>query len=251
MLNFALNLFYLEGQFLSVGLTGQGLDPTLLTGVGAAGQVAGALPAAIADTELAERLREILLETVSHIALFRELLGGEAVAQPTIDLGAAGGPFGVIGGRTMGYALNPYASATLFLLGSFYLLETSVSLLKRLAWQMTTRTLADATAAVLTTKAAHAGIIRLNIYRRRNISSAETFANRISDFRESLNNSGVDLDQGVTLPNGAMNLLPSSPAGYLPERTPAETRPLVYLAAPAAERGGFFPNGLNGNLARP
>lgn len=266
LLNLALNVFYLEGQFLSVALTGQGLDAALLTGTGVPGTASGGRLLTISDAGLAERFREIRFDTLAHIALMRELLGAAAVAQPAIALGASGGPFGQIGIRA-GFSgpFDPYADDASFLLGAFYLVETSVSLLKRLAWQMdTSQVLADAVTGIFAAKSYHAGMIRLGIYRR-GVSSADLIdrANRISDFRDSLNNTGVDLDQGVTVPPGVnalpsnINLLPSSPKGYLLERTPREARSLLYLTqsyvedGPAITGGGFFPNGVNGNPARP
>lgn len=262
LLNFALNILYLEAQFYSFAATGEGLPAASLTGTGTAGTAVGGRRVYFNDVGVIEWYRKIRSDSLGHITLFRELLGAEAVAQPYIKLNAAGGPFEVIGQRINFHlglydGFDPYASAEEFLLGCFYLTEPSLTLLKRIAWQMTTPALADAVAAVCTTKAGHAGVIRLNIYRRRSGygSDITTMADRISEFREGLNNSGVDLDQGVTLPNGVssrrMNLLPSSPAGYLPERSPAEIRPIYYLAAPGAAGGGFFPNGMNSNLARP
>jgi hypothetical protein len=74
---------------------------------------------------------------------------------------------------------------------------------------------------------------------------------RMSDLRENLAPGDSDLDQGLYVNGFGVSFMPSSPAGYLPERTPAQTRPIFYLAAPSVDRGGFFPNGMNGSLARP
>jgi hypothetical protein len=254
MLNFALNLFYLEGELLSFAVTGQALDAASISGTGTAGAATGGRGLTFTIGAIAERYREMLYDTLACITLLRELLGADTIAQPTINVGVAGGPFGVLGRRVSDGDLDPYASEMGLQLGHFYILDPLVALLKRLSWQMTTPELANGIAAICTTKAGHSGMVRLAIQRggqgRLNNVQVLLWTIRLSDLRESLNNTGSDLDQGVYVEGQGVSLLVSSPAGYMPERTPAQTRPLFYLAVATADRGGFFPNGMNGTLAR-
>lgn len=255
-LNLALNALYVEGQFLSFAVTGQGLPAAILTGTGASGQATGARRVTFADSRLAERFTEILANTIAHIALLRELLSSYAVAQPTIDLSAAAGPFGAIAaGAGFTSPLDPYADETSLLLGSFYLIDVSVTYFKQLTLgrgssARGTPEVAAAAVSTLSTKSAHAGMIRLGVYRKGLLSpDVLNQANAISDFRD-LRDGADSLDQGITS-SGSLNLTPTGSFGGIFARTPGQLLRLLYLQAPSnltISRGGFLPNGANGVL---
>ena len=253
LMNFALNILYLEAQFYSYAVTGQGLPAGALTGTGTAGAASGGRQNTFESSGIAERFREINYDTAGQVTLFRELLGNEAIAQPTIDLAVNAGPFGVIGRSISDSALDPYANDLSLLLAAFYLIEPSLTVLKRAAWQITTKQLADAVTAVVAAKAGHAGMIRLQLIKANfailNHVQIAHCVMRMSDLRERLGET-VDVDESLSKSGVGTVFSPASDAGYFPERTPAQARPIYLLAAPTIDRGGFFPNGMNGNLAR-
>jgi len=120
-------------------------------------------------------------------------------------------------------------TAALFMLG--YLLIGVGSLLFYL----------DAAAGILAVEAYHAANIRTVLYDR---GGAED-ANAISRARDSLD--GAHADQGLTI-DGEANIIPDDNNGIAFGRTPGQVLNIVYLTPGQATSGGFYPNGLNGEL---
>ena len=126
ILNFALNLEYLEAQFYSYAVLGTGLPDTLLGGVGTAGSVTGGKQVAFSDPIVAQYAREVAMDERNHVAYLRRNLGSAAVAQPALNISSdANGAFsaaaraaGLIG---PGESFDPYKNDENFLLGSLHL----------------------------------------------------------------------------------------------------------------------------------
>ena len=87
ILNFALNLEYLEAQFYSVAVTGVGLSPSMLTGTGTQGAAVGGRKVVFTDPLVAAYAKEIAADEITHVTFLRTALGSSAVAQPAIDIG--------------------------------------------------------------------------------------------------------------------------------------------------------------------
>ncbi|HEX5324013.1 MAG TPA: ferritin-like domain-containing protein, partial [Capsulimonadaceae bacterium] len=85
VLNFALNLEYLEAQFYSFATTGNGLSAAD-TGGTAAGAVTGGAQVSFSDSELAQIAAQIATDELAHVRLLRSALGAAAVPQPAINL---------------------------------------------------------------------------------------------------------------------------------------------------------------------
>ena len=124
ILNFALNLEYLEAEFYSYAATGAGLPANMLTGTGTQGAVTGGRMVSFSDNLVRQYANEIAGDEKAHVAFLRSALGAAAVAQPALDISAtANGSFstaaraaGLIG---PGETFDPYASDENFLLGAF------------------------------------------------------------------------------------------------------------------------------------
>jgi len=270
ILNFALNLEYLEAQFYYFAVNGTAL-PAAQTASGtgvAGGTVTGGAQASFGnDTLVAAYAREIAADEVAHVAFLRNVIGSSAVAMPNIDIsGAAGGAFtnaaiaaGII---TQGQTFNPYASPENFLLGAFIFEDVGVSAYKGAAPLITNKTYLEAAAGILAAEAYHAGLVRTVLYNKGiQTPSNNVIANaqKISDARDSLDGtvasttvSAADDDQGLT--NGTdANLVPTDTNGIAYSRSVSQVLNIVYLNTAAktagASMGGFFPNGVNANLA--
>ena len=127
ILNFALNLEYLESQFYQYAVFGTGLAANMLTGTGTQGAVIGGRAVSFSDPVVAQYAREIAKDEIAHVAFLRAALGSAAVAQSAIDIGGTdpNGAFstaaraaGLVG---PGVAFDPYASDENFLLGRIHL----------------------------------------------------------------------------------------------------------------------------------
>ena len=100
----------------------------------------------------------------------------------------------------------------------------------------------QAAAGILAVEAYHAANIRTVLYDR---GGAED-ANAISTARDSLD--GAHADQGLTI-DGQANIIPDDNNGIAFGRTPGQVLNIVYLTPRQATSGGFYPNGLNGELS--
>ena len=84
ILNFALNLEYLEAQFYLQAVNGVGLPTNLTTGTGTRGEATGGRRVNFTDPVVEQYAREIAADEQAHVVFLRTALGATAVAQPTI-----------------------------------------------------------------------------------------------------------------------------------------------------------------------
>ena len=253
ILNFALNLEYLEAQFYSYAVFGTGLPDNELNGTGRRGQVIGGHAVPFSDPVVAQYAREIAKDEGEHVLFLRSALGSAAVAQPDIDVGTAvNGAFSsaarAAGLISAGQVFDPYASDEAFLLGAFIFEDVGVTAYKGAAPLITNKTYLEAAAGILAAEAYHAGLVRTVLYSKGlQTPSLRTSANAISDARDSLDGSSDD-DQGITGTADTSNIVPLDNNGIAFSRTPGQVLNIAYLTKGVASKGGFFPSGVNGNL---
>ncbi|MGA9873282.1 MAG: ferritin-like domain-containing protein [Rhodococcus sp. (in: high G+C Gram-positive bacteria)] len=243
ILNFALNLEYLEAEFYQRAVNGTGLPDNLVGGVGTPGGVTGGRQVTFESPVIEAYAREIADDELKHVAFLREALGGAAVSRPAIDLDAsftaAAMAAGLIG---QGETFDVYANERNFLLGAFIFEDVGVTAYKGAAPLVSNKTFLEAAAGILAAEAYHAGIIRTSLFSL----GLEVPANAISDARDSLDGPD-DLDQGITV-GGAANLVPLDANGIAYSRSPGQVLNIVYLNPAPVTSGGFFPAGVNGEL---
>jgi hypothetical protein len=253
ILNFALNLEYLEAQFYLFAVTGAGLPAGLTTGTGTQGAVTGGRQVTFTDPVVAQYAAEIASDEQAHVAFLRTALGAAAVAQPAIDIGAtptgafstAARAAGLIGA---GESFDPYLNDENFLLGAFIFEDVGVTAYKGASPLITNKTFLEAAAGILAVEAYHAALVRTTLYRKGIQTPAlVTATERISDARDSLDGTS-DKDQGIAPRDNASNIAPLDGNGLAFSRTAGEVLNIVYLTAVARSQGGFFPAGVNGNI---
>ena len=281
ILNFALNLEYLEAQFYSYAVFGTGLPAAQLTPGSAStttqGAVTGGRQVNFTDPLVAQYAREIAQDEVAHVAFLRSQLGTIAVAQPAIDIGSTATSAFSVAARAAGLvgagvAFDPYATDENFLLAAFIFEDVGVTAYKGAASILTSKLYLDAAAGILAAEAYHASIIRTVLYRKGlDTPSLRTSADAISNARDALDGV-IEDDQGIspvtltstqtaTTPAGAYapqvpaallgvasNIVPTAPDGTVYGRAVGNVLNIVYLSSTAVTKGGFFPNGLNGSL---
>lgn len=254
ILNFALNLEYLEAQFYMYAATGSGLPANLLTGTGTQGSVVGGRRVTFTDPVVSQYAQEIAADEVAHVTFLRNQLGGSAVAQPAIDVGGTdpNGAFssaaraaGLVG---PGVAFDPYANDESFLLGAFIFEDVGVTAYKGAAPLITSPVFLEAAAGILAVEAYHASLVRTVLYAKGiQTPSLRTSADAISNARDSLDG-GNDLDQGISPIGDVSNIVPLDSSGLAYSRSAAQVLNIVYLNRMSVQRGGFFPAGVNGNI---
>ena len=262
ILNFALNLEYLEAQFYYYASYGTGIPATNLTGTGTQGAVtatgAGVVP--FTDPAVRAYAREIADDELAHVQFLRTALSTAAVAQPAIDISAtptsafsaAARAAGLIGA---GATFNPYSTDENFLLGAFIFEDVGVTAYKGAARLITNKTFLEAAAGILAVEAYHSAIVRTTLYGKGIAAPAAMLieaTEAISGARDSLDGTS-DIDQGVrnvTDPSGlpTSNIVPLDGNGLAFSRTTGQVLNIVYLNRAAVTMGGFFPAGVNGTI---
>ncbi len=257
VLNFALNLEYLEAQFYLVAATGAGLSDSLLGGTGTQGAATGARQVTFTDPAVAQYAREIAADEQAHVAFLRQAIGSTAVAQPQIDLGIA--PTGAFstaaqaaGLIAAGQSFDAYASDENFLLAAYIFEDVGVTAYKGASPLIQNKVFLEAAAGILAVEAYHAALVRTTLYAKGIDTPALIDATEaISDARDSLDGSS-DLDQGVRATgsgaSAASNIAPLDANGLAYSRSVGQVLNIVYLNNTAVTGGGFFPAGVNGTL---
>ncbi|GGB29498.1 hypothetical protein GCM10011380_18770 [Sphingomonas metalli] len=271
VLNFALQLEYLEANFYSYAAFGQPIASTLRSGTGTPGSVqivsgtTAGQPRAVSfqDPIVAAYAREIAADEIAHVTFLRTALGGSAAAQPAINIsGDATGAFtaaaraaGVVGS---GATFDPYADDNSFLLGAYLFEDVGVTAYMGGVQLLSTPAYIEAAAGIHAVEAYHAGLVRTVLYRK-GLTTASIFTatQQISDARDSLDgtsntgllNQGGDRDQGIIGSSSSIaNIVPTDSNGIVYVRSPQQVLNIVYLNATSTNGGGFFPAGVNGSV---
>jgi len=281
VLNFALNLEYLEAQFYLYAATGAGLAsadtaaPSSYTGsytmgavtVGEAAQVTGL------TTAQQEIVNEIAYEEMTHVQFLRKALGSAAVPMPAIDLSFFG-PLAMVAGITTvatgAGSFNPFSSFDYFLVGAFIFEDVGVTAYSGAAPLITSTGVASgyltAAAGILAVEAYHAAYVRTSITANAIASGAAmdpylNAANAVATLRASLTvgNSAppstagsvetlLTLPTSKTTPSSIVAADPTTAVGFA--RTVNQVHHIVYGSATVGvAKGGFFPNGTNSIFA--
>ncbi len=251
VLNFALNLEYLEAEYYLHATTGKGLEfaGIAVTGSGgeAAGNVATVKKAKVKfDTNAFEDYaNEIALDEVNHVRFLREALaanGAAVVARPEIDLQES---FNILGSLIGLESFDPFENEINFLIGAFIFEDVGVTAYKGASPLITNKGILEAAAGILGVEAYHAGIIRTVLYAQG--KSVRRTVAQISKVRQSLDATpGINSDQTLTV-NGKANLVPTDGNSLIFSRTTRQVLNIVYGGVNATQ-GLFFPQGLNGAI---
>ena len=247
ILNFALNLEYLEAEFYLRAAYGTGLGHADIGGTGTPGPVWGGSKVKFSNPTFEQYAQEIATDELNHVRFLRAALGSKAVARPTIDLldsfTIAARAAGVIGPNAL---FNPFADEASFLLAAFIFEDVGVTAYHGAARYIQNKDYLQAAAGILAVEAYHAGAVRTLLIGL-GLSGP---ANKISALRAAasavIGGTSAGDDQGITLNNKA-NLVPADKNSIAFARTPQEVLNIVYLGG-ASGLYGFFPKMLNGAI---
>jgi hypothetical protein len=243
ILNFTLNLEYLETEFYLRGVLGQTLDQAMGTNLG--GAVRGGRKVAFSTPVREGLLKNITGNEIAHVRFVRatvEALGSRPVARPPIDFEAG---FGGVA-RAAGLPdFNPFANEMNFFLGAMLFEDVGITALKGASDLIRSRLLLESSAGLLAAEGYHMGAVRSVLYKMGAPAHARSAA--ISDLRDSLDGPD-DRDQPVALGQRA-NIVPANQNGIAFGRTPEHVLNIVYNnPARGVLQGGFFPEGVNGRI---
>lgn len=237
ILNFALNLEYLEAEFYLRAATGSGLSDTD-AGSGA-GAVTGGAQVPFKTPAIQQYALEIANDELAHVRFLRKALGSAAVARPAIDLtnsfNAAASAAGI------GSMFDPFSDEDSFLVGAFTFEDVGVTAYHGAAGKLTTASNLGAAAAIMAVEAYHAGEIRTLIADLG--GNYLTYANQISQLRATAGG-------GNETPVAGSSITAADSNSIAYDRTTDQVLHIVYLNANAGvvKSGGFYPNGLNGTI---
>lgn len=233
VLNFALNLEFLEATFYSYVTQGVDLPSSLTAGSGA---VTGAPSGKIAfpTQQITDIFNEIFFNEMSHVADLQSLIGSSHIARPALNLAAAGQVSSenviTIARQFEDVGTTAYAGATGLL--------TATNLMYA--------------SQILAVEGFQAGALRLiSIQQGVTFAAADSMDVPTSDpGAQTLATQGPTTAGGFFATSGTANATASMPAGLAFIRNTSQVLQIVYGAAgqTGVSKGGFFPNGLNGNI---
>ena len=239
ILNFALNLEYLEAEYYVRATTGMGLTASDTTGsTGPSGGVTGGSQVPFATSAIQQYANEIAGDELNHVRLLRSVLGSGAVSEPAIDLVGSFNTLAAAAG--LGPSFNPFANEVNFLIGAFIFEDVGVTAYHGAAPLVQNKQVLSAAAGLLGVEAYHASEVRLLLFNLGQASATQ----KISALRATL--SGAADDQGVVL-GGVANIVPTDANSLVFSRTTRQVLNIVY-GAQNASSGLFFPAGLNGAI---
>lgn len=286
ILNFALNLEYLEANFYYLAAFGTNISTTnslyptgamvqTITGTGTQGTVTVKTSPRVPFSSLAiaSYAVETAIEEGKHVAFLRSTLGSSAVAQPQIDLMTS---FNTLAGAAgIGASFDPFASDANFLVGSYIFEDVGVTAYHGAAplisQTSTGKQILAAAVGIHATEAYHAGMIRTSIiamdptgslgllgYTQKISALRATLANQIPQSPANPDDTNPD-DVGLTTTTASLAgasatrttiVNADSTNAHVYARSTSQVLNIVTgggaVATGTQAKGVFFPNGLNG-----
>lgn len=241
IVNFALNLEYLESEYYLRGVIGTTLDEALRGNFG--GTVRGGRKVAFSSPVHDGVMRNIAADEMKHVAYLRSVNGGASIPRPTIDFDAG---FAAVGQAAGIPGFDPFANEMNFFLGAMLFEDVGVSAYKGSARNIRNKQLLESAAGLLAAEGYHSGAIRAVIYKMGDAWRQAAVA--ISNTRDLLDGP-QDLDQPPVQIGDRSNIVPANYNGIAFGRTPQHVLNIVF-ANPAQNviQGGFFPDGVNGRI---
>ncbi|PON93138.1 Desiccation-related protein [Trema orientale] len=261
LLEFPLNLEFLEAEFFLFGALGYGLDkvaPNLTKG--------GPSPIGARKANLDALTRDVILQfgwqEVGHLRAIQNTVRG--FPRPLLDLSpqSFAKVIDLAFGKKLSPPFDPYANSLNFLLASYLVPYVGLTGYVGTNPKLQGATSKRLVAGLLGVESGQDAVIRALLYEHAltkvepyGITVAE-FTNRISELRNQLGRAGLK-DEGLVVPpvRGAEgrvsgNVLAGDRFSLAFARTPEEILRIVYGNGNERVAGGFYPKGANGRIAR-
>ncbi len=238
ILNFALNLEYIEAEYYLRAFLGTGLQATDITGTGTQGTVLGGSQVPFKTPLIAAYAQKLAIDETNHVRFLRSALGSAAVARPQIDLLNSFNTLAAAAGLVpAGTQFNPFLNEANFVLGSFVFEDVGVTAYGGAAGLLTNSANVSAAASILAIEAYHAGTIRATL----GSLGLQAQGNAISAVRATLGSGG---ESPVSSSSLLVNISPSDTSSLAYRRQIIQVLSIVYGGV--RNGGAFLPNQANG-----
>ncbi|XP_019463277.1 PREDICTED: desiccation-related protein PCC13-62-like [Lupinus angustifolius] len=261
LVEFALNLEYLEAEFFLFGATGQGLDgfvPELAEG--GPSPIGGNRASLDKDTK--DVILQFALQEIGHLRAIKRTVKG--FPRPLLNISKEA--FAQIMDSAFGEPLhppfNPYANHINYLLASYVIPYVGLTGYVGANPELQNGTFKKLVAGLLGVESGQDAVIRAKLYHLRDLPvhpynlTVEEITNHISRLRNELGRKGVK-DEGLLAPayegfelKFAGKVLAGDKYSLAYSRTPKEILRIVYGGGDEHVPGGFFPKGADGRIAR-
>ncbi|KAK4433852.1 Desiccation-related protein PCC13-62 [Sesamum alatum] len=261
LLEFPLNLEFLEAEFFSFAAYGTGLDsmaPNLTMG--------GPPPVGGRRANLSPLVRDIIaqfaLQEFGHLRAIQNTVRG--FPRPLLNISAES--FAIVINDAFGQRLqppfDPYANDINYLIASYIIPYVGLTGYVGANPNLQSTTAKSLVAGLLGVESGQDAVIRTLLYERALLKvvpypfTVAEFTNRISNLRNKLGKEGVK-DEGLIVERGqgaegrvSGNVLAADQDSLSYARTPQEVLRIVYGSGKENVAGGFYPRGGNGRIAR-
>ncbi len=270
ILNFALNLEFLEANYYTLATTGLTIDKlesgalSTASGSGTAGGAVTVKPNSMVPFAAGSPVLNYAMETAqeerNHVKFLQTALNANSaaasVAQPPIDLMNSFNALAMKAG--LGAAFDPFASELNFLVGAFIFEDVGVTAYLGAAPLISSSAYLSAALGIHAVEAYHAGSVRTQLFQRGStiFSGSTTVAQvtaAIAAARASLDGVMPADDIGVgtvtTALGTASTIVDASPTtARVMGRTTTQVLDIVYGGGAIGTGGAFFPSGMNGTI---
>ncbi|XP_047961251.1 desiccation-related protein PCC13-62-like [Salvia hispanica] len=261
LLEFPLNLEYLEADFFAWGALGRGIDhfePNLTKG--------GPKPLGVKKAKLSPLIKDIIaqfaFQEFGHLRAIQETVPG--FPRPLLNLSAAS--FATVintaVGKTLQPPFDPYASDINYLLASYLIPYVGLTGYVGANPKLKSSTSKKLVAGLLGVESGQDAVIRALLYERAKSKvhpyrfTVAELTDKISNLRDKLGKNGTK-DEGLIVRPAegaegriAGNVLAGDKNSLAYDRTPEEILRIVYASGKETHPGGFYPKGASGNIAK-
>jgi len=249
ILNFALNLEFLEAQFYTLATTGMTLDQAGFSTKSGSGTAGGAVTVkanakvTFTTPSLQQFASEVALDEQNHVKFLQTALGANAVAMPDIDLMNSFNALATAAG--LGATFDPFANEANFLLGAFIFEDVGVTAYQGAAGLISSKTYLDKAVGIHNVEAYHAAGIRTRIFQAG--AAAQSASQAIAATRAKLDGTNTD-DIGVSVSGNASTIVDCDSNGMTFARDTTQVLSIVYGGGAVGKGGAFFPAAMNGTI---
>ncbi|PHU18311.1 Desiccation-related protein PCC13-62 [Capsicum chinense] len=261
LIEFPLNLEFMEAEFFLWGSLGYGLDkfaPELADG--------GPVPISARIAKLSPLMRDVIaqfgFQEVGHVRAIKDTVAG--FPRPLLNLSRE--LFATVMNDAFGHPLeppfDPYANDINYLLASYVIPYVGLTGYVGANPKLHSPTAKRLVAGLLGVESGQDAVLRALLYERgrENVKpygiTVTEFTNRISALRNKLGRHGIK-DEGLRVQRefgaeGSIrgNILAGDKYSLAYDRTPEEILRIVYGSGQESKPGGFYPNGAEGRIAK-